>query len=381
MIMTHKATGIIIGAGCIGCSIAYHLAKLGMRDVIILEKEFIASKATGICPGGIRQQWSSELGCLLARESVGFFENIDEELRPAIPLRFIQSGYLFIAYEQDTLTVYRKNVALQNRLGIPSRIVGPEEIKELVPDINVLGMVGASFCAEDGFLEDSYGYTNTLAETAKDMDVRIYYDEAKAILLQGNRVSGIKGRVHDYKCEFVVNAAGCDSAGVAASVGIDLPVVPSKKRLLYTQRIEEHFLNPCLVALDKGWGAKQLQEGHIYMAYLREEADTFSDYEFTEKSVELGLEILPRLSETQILRIQEGYYDMTPDGNPILGNVDGIDGYYHACGFSGHGFMHSPAIGRAMAELIIGKETFVNIRAWYLDRFHKEDIYGEGLII
>ena len=116
------------------------------------------------------------------------------------------------------------------------------------------------------------------------------------------------------------------------------------------------------------------------MAYIGEGAENLSDYEFTEKSVELGLEILPILRETQILRLQQGYYDMTPDGNPILGGVEGLSGYYHMTGFSGHGFMLSPAIGKAMAQVITGGEPFVDITPWRLDRFHHA-IRKEALVL
>lgn len=375
-----RASVLIIGGGVMGCSLAYHLAKSGVTDMILLEKEFLASKATGICPGGIRQQWSSEIGCVLARASVKFFENLDEALAPEIPLRFVRSGYLFLAFSEEILNTYRRNVALQNRLGITSRVVSPAEMEELVPGINSSGLLGGAYCPEDGFLEDCYGFTNLLAARAKERGLRILYDEAVRILLDGDRVSGVLGKKDTYACEVVVNAAGCDSAGLAASAGIRLPVAVSKRRLLFTQRIDRHVLTPCVAALEKGWGGKQLQEGHVYMAYIGEGAEALSDYEFTEKSVELGLEILPALRDTRILRLQQGYYDMTPDGNPVLGGVEGLTGYYHMTGFSGHGFMLSPAIGKSMAEIVKGGEPFVDLAPWGLGRF-RHGVSREELVL
>lgn len=376
-----KASCIIIGAGVMGCSIAYHLAKRGMRDVILLEKDFIASKATGICPGGIRQQWSSKLGCLLSKASVEFFKNLSEELRPDFPLPFIQSGYLFLAYSEKVLEAYRKNVVLQNGFGIPSQIVSQEEIKKFVPSIEPLGIVGGAYCREDGYLEDCSGFTNLLASRAKEMGVRSVYDEAVGIVIEGDRVAGVKGKKGAFSCDSVVNAAGCDSPSLAKSVGIELPIVSGKRRLLYTQKVEDHFLNPCVASLEKGWGGKQLHEGHVYIAYIGEKADELSNYEFIEKSVEIGTEIIPRLGEVHIHRIQEGYYDITPDDNPILGGVEGLDGYCHAVGFSGHGFMLSPAIGKATAQLILGENPFVDLSSWHLDRFRTREIRKEDLVL
>ena len=376
-----KASCVIIGAGVMGCSIAYHLAKQEMKDVILLEKEFIASKATGICPGGVRQQWSTELGCLLSRASVEFFKNVAEELHPEFPLPFVQSGYLFLAYSDEALKAYRRNVALQNSLRIPSQIVSPKEIRELIPAINTEGILGGAYCREDGYLEDCSGFANVLASRAKEMGVRIVYDEAVGILLEGGRVVGVRTKNSDFSCESVVNVAGCDSPVLAKSIGIEIPLVAGKRRLLYTQKIEDHFLAPCVASLEKGWGGKQLHEGHVYMAYIAEDAEKLSNYEFTEKSVELGMEIIPRLGEVRVHRLQEGFYDITPDDNPILSGVEGIDGYYQAAGFSGHGFMLSPAIGKAMAQLIIGEKPFFDLSAWHLDRFRTQEIKKENLVL
>jgi sarcosine oxidase subunit beta len=376
-----KATCVIIGAGVMGCSLAYHLAKKKFKDVILLEKEFIASKATGICPGGIRQQWSSKLGCLLSKASVEFFKNLDEEIHPGFPLSFVQSGYLFLAYSDEVLASYRQNVALQNSFGIPSEILSAEQIKELIPSINITGILGGAYCKEDGYLEDCSGFTHSLVSKARTMGVRIIYDEATEILLEGNRVVGVKGRKDIYRCDAVVNVAGCDAGPLAASIGIHLPIVAGKRRLLYTQRVEDHFLSPCLASLEKGWGGKQLHEGHVYMAYIAEEAEKLSNMEFVERSVELGTEIIPRLGEARIHRLQEGYYDITPDDNPILGKVEGLDGYSHAVGFSGHGFMLSPAVGKATAEMVSGEKPFVDLTEWSLNRFRDRSIRRESLVL
>jgi sarcosine oxidase subunit beta len=312
---------------------------------------------------------------------VEFFKNLGEELHPEFPLSFVQSGYLFLAYLDGVLGAYRQNVALQNSFGIPSEILSAEQIKELIPTINITGILGGAYCKEDGYLEDCSGFTNSLASRARTMGVRIIYDEAMEVLLEGNRVVGLRGKKGVYRCETIVNVAGCDAVPLAASIGIHLPIVVGKRRLLFTQRIEDHFLGPCVASLEKGWGGKQLGEGHVYMAYIAGEAERLSNVEFVEKSVEVGTELIPRLGETRILRLQEGYYDMTPDDNPILGGVEGLDGYYHAVGFSGHGFMLSPAVGKAMAQFIGGETPVVNLTDWNLKRFRDRRINKESLVL
>jgi sarcosine oxidase subunit beta len=352
-----------------------------LKDVVVLEKDFIACKATGVCPGGIRQQWSSEIGCLLSKASVQFFKSLEEELRPEIPLQFQQSGYLFLAYSDEVLDAYRKNVALQNTLGIPSRVVCAEEIADLVQDIDTENVLGGAYCHEDGYLEDCHGFTNVLASRARDMGIRIMNDEAIEITVEGDRVVGVKGRTSHVSCDIAVNVTGCDCIALAGSAGIQLPITPEKRRLLYTQKVDERFLKPCVASLEKRWGGKQLHEGHVYMAYIGKGAEALSNYEFIEKSVDLGTQIIPRLDALRIHRVQEGHYDCTPDNNPILGGVQGINGYYQAVGFSGHGFMLAPAVGKAMAQLITGEKPFVDLTDWHLDRFSNQERMPEDLVL
>src|SRR5262249_36058202 len=151
---------VIVGGGVIGCSIAYHLTEAGVRDVLIIERGTLAGGATGICPGGIRQQFESEADCRLAQRSVRFYEHINDILEPEAPFCFERSGYLFLAYSEETLDRYRRNVTMQNGLGIPSRILDRSEIHDMLPRLACDGLVGGSYCAEDGFLEDCHGVTN-----------------------------------------------------------------------------------------------------------------------------------------------------------------------------------------------------------------------------
>lgn len=173
--MTDVAEHTIIGGGIAGCSLAYFLAKKGVKDILLLEKDYLASKETGICPGGIRQQHTNQICARLAKKSVDeFFSKIDEELHPEYPLPFIQSGYMFLAHMESTLKTYRENVDQQNRWGIPSQMLTPYEILEVVPGISTESLLGAAFCSSDGFLEDSHGLTQLLGKRIREMGGRYY---------------------------------------------------------------------------------------------------------------------------------------------------------------------------------------------------------------
>ena len=378
--MSENADCVIIGGGITGASIAYHLTQLENLNVILLEKDALASKATGICPGGVRQQFSIETACLYARESVRFFENLDEELHPEFPLPFKQAGYLFLAHEELTLKGFRANVELQNRLDIPSEIVGPDDVSKLVPGINTEGLLGASFCGTDGFLEDATGLTETLLRRAKERGAQVQLECGLGIELFGDRVVGVLTSSTFIDSPIVVNAAGCDSPVLARPLGLVLPIEVGRRRLLFTDRQNERVLEPLVAALDVGWAGKQLIDGVIYMGYLRETMEDLDDWAYTEKAVETSVEVFPGFQEMSIKRLVDGYYDSTPDGQPFLGGVDGLEGYFQAAGFSGHGFMLAPAVGRVMAELILGRTPSLPVEPFSYKRF-QEDSAEDQLVI
>jgi len=381
--MGEVAEHTIIGGGIAGCSLAYFLAKKGVKDIVLLEKDYLASKETGICPGGIRQQHTNQICARLAKKSVDeFFSKIDEELHPEYPLPFIQSGYMFLAHTENTLKSYRENVEEQNRWGIPSQILAPHEILDIVPGISPEGLLGAAFCRTDGFLEESHGLTQLLGRRIREMGGKILFEEAIDIKLKSEKVVGVQTPKRTIETKSIINAAGCESPRVSDCVGIPLPIEIQKRRLLYTARIEERFLEPLVVAFDKGWAGKQLREGNVYMGYLREAEELISDPQYTEKCVELALEIMPeKMGELRLLKIQEGHYDTTPDGQPISGRVFGREGYTLMTGFSGHGYMLAPAIGMVLSEILTDQRPSLDIRGLYLERFQQTHIDREKLVI
>lgn len=369
--MRERADCVVVGGGITGSSIAYHLTRAGCTRVVLLEKDHLASKATGVCPGGIRQQWSTEAACLYAQYSVRFFENLGEELQPDFPLPFHQTGYLFLAHSEATLAAFKINVSLQSRLGICSEMLSPEETSKILPGLKREGLLGGSFCATDGFIEDADGLTQLLASRAKDRGARIVLEAAVSIDLEGDRIAGVHTPSGFIETPVVVNAAGCEAPSLAGPLGLDLPIRVERRRLVYTDRLSERVLDPLVAAIDVGWAGKQLLDGVIYMGYLRETSETLDDWAYTERVVEKTVEVMPSLAEARVKRLVDGLYDTTPDGHPFLGGVDGLEGYYQAAGFSGHGYMISPAVGKVMAELILGQEPSLPVEPFSFDRFQK----------
>ncbi|MCA1586058.1 MAG: FAD-binding oxidoreductase [Acidobacteria bacterium] len=369
---------VIVGGGVIGCSVAFHLARAGVTGVVLLERATLASGVTGICPGGIRQQFDGEADCLLAQRSVVFYDHIDEILEPEHRFAFEKSGYLFLADSDAVLEKFRRNVAMQNRLGIPSEILTAADISQLLPAINTEGLSGGAFCREDGFIEDCHGVAFALARRARDLGVRVIHEDARSFLRQ-DRGWAVVTSQSSFQAQHVVLAAGVDSVPLAAGAGVPLPIKAERRRLLYSTPTTSGQMNPLVAAPERGFAGKQLTSGVFYMGWLRE-TPADADLTFIEKTLEAGSTLLPLLAELPARRVLGGLYDSTPDHRPLLGPVPGVEGLHLAVGFSGHGFMIAPAVGEIVAAGIVGTATDLPAAAFSLERF-STTIVDEGLVI
>jgi sarcosine oxidase subunit beta len=369
---------LIVGGGVIGCAIAYELARFGVTRVMVLERHRLASGATGVCPGGIRQQFEGEADCVLARESVRFFEQINDILEPDHPFVFERSGYLFLAESDAQLARYARNVQMQNRLGIPSRLIDIGEVRQIVSAIECRGIRGGAYCAEDGFIEDCHGVTHAFAARARRHGVEIAYDEVVSIE-HAARTWCVATRHDRFEAPHVVLATGADTVTLAEGIGLGVPVRAECRRLVYTAAARPGLVEPLVVLPERGVAGKQLRSGVFYLGWLRETAET-DDLTFAEEALRAGSTLLPMLHELPIRHVIAGVYDSTPDHRPILGGVRGLEGLQLAVGFSGHGFMIAPAVAEIVAAGVIERHTELPAAAFSLDRFSRTPI-AEGLVI
>lgn len=374
---------IIIGAGIIGCSIAHFLTKNDCNNVLVIDKGGIASDVTGICPGGIRQQWGTEINCVMSRESTKFFRSINDHLNPEYEIKFREVGYLYTFHSEKALENYKESVKLQNSLGIPTKILTPDEVSNIVPGINKESFIAASFCESDGFADDAYHVANSFALSAKRKGVTFISDEVENFEMVDGKIVGVKCKNRGLiKSEKVVNAAGLGSKKLAETAGVDLPIEFETRRILYTNRIGERLLEPLLVSFEKGFAAKQLTDGTLYCSYIGNDLESnYSMFDFQLKAAEVGMELFPPLEQVEFRTHIDGTYDSTPDHQAILGGVDGIEGYYQAVGMSGHGFMMSPAIGEAVAAIVVGVEPAIDISSLNFRRFQNNKLIKEPSIV
>jgi len=384
---------IVIGAGVVGASIAYHLAKFGCRDVVVLDKGTIGGGATEKCAGGIRQQFSSEANVRLSLESVRFFERFEEETGHAADFR--QHGYLILASSEDELTTLRHGVQVQRGLGLAVDLLDPSQVAEMVPGLSLDGVAGASFCATDGYA-DPYSVVSGFTSAAKRLGVKIHEGtEVIGMALRNGTVQGVVTDKGIVEAPIVVNAAGPYARHVAAMAGLDLPVSPKRRHMFITEPVFRRAnplggLNrsdlPMVVEFHNGFWFRR--EGLCLIFGMRNprQQEGFSidvDWDFfTDTLADVACHRVPGLRDIGIARAQAGLHADTPDYMAILGEAPDVPGLYLACGFSGHGFMHSPATGRLMAELVLGMGTAASgVEPFRPDRFKDQTTPKESAFI
>ncbi len=380
--MKDRASVVIIGAGVIGTGIAYNLAKLGMTDVVLVEQKRYSYGSTGRCGGGIRQQWTTEENIRLAKASVERFERMNEEL--GIDIGFIQGGYLIPAFTEQEVRDYRKNMALQNSLGVPTEYMSSEEIKELLPMLNTEKMMGATFCPTDGHA-NPFAVTEGYAKNAKEMGVDMeLFTTVRGIDVVDGAVRCVKTDRGDIETKFVVNSAGPYSPLIGSMAGLEMPNKPYRHEILATERFK-HFLDTMIISFHHGLYFSQTTRGEIVGGIGNPSEkpgyNLSSSLDFAVRMASALIDFLPQFKNVNVVRQWAGFYDVTPDAKPILGEVDGLQGFIQANGYSGHGFMLAPIVTELMAELIVNGKTSVPIESMNMRRFKSRNMVQEANVV
>ena len=370
---------IIIGAGVIGISIAYHLAKLGCRDILVLEKEStIGSGSTAKAAGGVRHQFRNDINVRLSVESIKSFDNFEEEIGSVVDFR--RCGYLFIACTDGEMEDLRQRVALQQKHGIEVYLLSPREASGIVPTLNIDDILGASYGPTDGKV-DPYSVTQGYASAAKRLGVKIHTDvEVFGIIAKDQQVRGISSSEGEVEAPVVVNAAGPYAGLVGKTVGLDIPIHSIKKHTFYTARSDEIKKGtPFIVDLHRNIFVWRENQGVAFNGYDPDQKEGFDitvDWSCLEKIAKRVVPRFPFLADVGIMRVDVGLHPDTLDKSAILGDTPELKGLHLACGLNSQGVMHAPAVGRIMAEYILGIGCDPAITTLRLSRF-KEGVFQE----
>ena len=348
---------VIVGGGVIGLSIAYHLAKRGLTDVVVVERGYLAEGASGRNGGGVRQQWSTEINIRLMQESVELCRRFAVDL--GVNVWFRQGGYLFLARNANEVARLEKNIALQNRCGVHTRMLEPKAALDIVPELNLDGVVGASYNPSDGILFPwpfLWGYARQAAAYGVRIFTQTPVGGLEPIEGGGYVVHTPRGAV---RARRVINATGAWSPKLAEMIGVKVPTWPIRHEICSSEPLKP-FLRPMVSELASGLYCSQSMRGEIVGGVsLPGHGSTYgmgSTLEFLATYARRLVRLMPVLGDIKILRQWAGPYDQSPDGNPFLGAAPGHPDFFLACGFVGHGFMMAPIIGKLYAEWLTGSE-------------------------
>jgi sarcosine oxidase subunit beta len=378
-----RADVVIVGGGIVGASIAYHLAARGVRNVIVLERDQIGSGSTTRNAGGVRLQFSTEINVLLSLRSLPRIERFAEEMGVDPHLR--QVGYLFLITEERDVAPFEKSLAMWKRLGVPAQRLDAAGVRRVFPELRVDDLRFATFCERDGYC-DPTSLLNGYVARARERGVSFREQEPViSITLEGDRVTAVRTARGDIACPVVVNAAGAWAAAVGRLAEIDLPIRPLRRQIFVTDPVpglDREF--PLTVEFATTLYFHR-ESGGVLMGMADPTDgpgfDGSVNWDFLPTLVERALYRLPVLERANVKTGWAGFYEDTPDKHPIIGAVSGLSGFLCAAGFSGHGIMHAPAAGEAIAEMIVDGRTSLDVTPLAYDRFRRGDLIKEHNVI
>lgn len=380
-----RAEVVIVGGGIIGAAIAYHLAKRGVKDVVLLERErFFGAESTAKCAGGIRSQFGTPINIQLSLLSIQHFERFSEEM--GLPVDFRQVGYMFMSPTAENWERARKTADLQRRHGVPVVELTPDRIKEMVPALETSDLVGAHFCAIDG-LADPHGFLQGYLKVARQLGAKAFNQRPVTGFqtTEDGRITAVETPQGPISTSLVINAAGAWAGQLGKLLGIEIPIVPVRRHITTTDAMP--WIDPQWpMMIDNGTGVYMHPEGAGLLMGLANpnEPPAFNtnvDEDFIGEIVMAAIARIPRLEEGQIATSWAGLYEVTPDHHAIIGYHPEVKNLLIAAGFSGHGFMQAPATGQLVAELIVDGKPSIDLTPLRFERFSENHAIEEMMVI
>ncbi|MFF7971402.1 FAD-dependent oxidoreductase [Streptomyces sp. NPDC007905] len=369
--MTLRARVVIVGGGVMGTSIAYHLARAGVRDVVLVERDELAAGSTSKAAGGVRAQFSDELNIQLGARSLEAFGRFEEEIGRDIGLHRV--GYLFLLSTPEQVASFEAGVRLQNSLGVPSRMLTPKEARRLSPLITTDGLLAAAHSPDDGHCTPEavvHGY----AAAARAHGARILrHTEVTGIELRGNTITAVTTTLGSIATDTVICAAGAWSRAVGAMVDVDLPVRPLRRQVAVTEPVPD--LPPRLpMTIDFTTSLYFHAEGPGLLLGMSDPDErpgfaTDTHDRWIPRLCEAMQRRAPALLELRRTGGWAGLYENTPDHNALIGEAPSVSRFLYATGFSGHGFLQGPAVGEIVRDLYLGRVPFLDVRPLSAGRF------------
>lgn len=380
--LPERADVVIIGGGVMGTSAAFHLAEAG-AEVLLLERGTLASGSTSRAAGGVRAQFSDALNVQIARRSIDAFKAFGR--RPGWEIDLRQVGYLFLLTREEDVSAFELTAAQQRELGVPVQMITPAEAKDLCPLIEVHDVLAASFCPEDGHATPE-AVVQGYAYGARQHGARIHTGcEVLDVVTGDGKIAAVRTNQGHIKTGTVVCAAGAWSRNCGEMAGVELPVTPLRRQVLFTEPLRGITAElPMTIDFETGFYFHREGPGLLMgMADPNERQGFF--LETTDDWIPGLLAVAerraPRIARTGVRGGWAGLYEMTPDHNAIIGEAAAPSRFIYATGFSGHGFLQGPAIGEIVRDLVLEREPFVDVGPLSVERFSRADMRPELNIV
>jgi sarcosine oxidase subunit beta len=366
-----SADAVVVGGGVIGCSIAYHLAGRGAK-VVLVERDALGSQSTGRCAGGVRRQFSSETNVLMQQMSIRLLAGFEAET--GVDPEFRQIGYLFVLTYDHQVEDFRRLLSMWLRLGVSdARWVEPSEIRELAPLVSGDDILGGTFCPSDG-IASPHAVTSGYAGAARRLGAKILEGVAvTGVEMHDGHVRAVSTSAGKIITPAVFNCAGAWAGEIGKMAGISVPVEPYPRNIFVTEPMpavaRDH---PMTVDMGTSFYFHPEGEGLLFGMGLPNETPSFDtevDWAVLDAIAAVVERRAPSLGTAGVRTAWGGLYEMTPDHQPILGPVDGLDSFWCACGFSGHGFQQAPAVGHLLARCFTGEQPEVPLDVFAHRRF------------
>ncbi|GMR11261.1 MAG: FAD-binding oxidoreductase [Anaerolineae bacterium] len=384
MHLPKSAQIVIIGGGVMGASTAYHLAQAGAKDVLLLERTaHLEDSATSRCAGGVRYQFATEVNIQLSKVSLPMLERFKDEI--GIDPLYRQCGYFFVLTEPSDVETFRSNVALQRSLGVETEWLEGDEVRQLLPLMQLTDALAGTVHEKDGLADPSSVNIGYL-DRARDLGVHeLMETEVVGIDVVNGRVAGVETARGHVACEHVVNAAGPWAGEVGKYAGLKIPIQPIRRQMVTTTPlplIPDDF--PFVIDFAQSLYFHREGEGLLTGMSNRDQEPGFDqklDDAWEARALEAAMERLPLLETAGRLSGWAGLYEVTPDAHPIFGPTR-VDGFWIVAGFSGHGFMHGPVAGKLMSEIILeGRASTVDVSMLDLARFDEGRLIQEYNVV
>jgi len=379
--LTDCSDVVVVGGGVMGTSAAFHLAEAGV-SVVLLERDELASGSTSRAAGGVRANFSDELNISLGKRSLELFAEFPR--RPGQEIDLHRSGYLFILTRPEDVELFTASVALQNSLGVESRMVDVDEACRLSPLLNPEGVLAAAWSPNDGHCTPEsvvQGYASGARRHGAVVRTGV---EVTGIDSSGGHITAVHSTDGSIQTGCVIDCAGAWSPQIAAYVGVDLPVTPYKRELLVTEPMPEPI--EMAFTIDYATSFYWHREGPgILTGFSRKDVDPgfdiSRDADFPERLAELAAVRAPALLDLGVRSGWAGLYEVTPDHNALLGESTSVSRFLYATGFSGHGFLQGPAIGEILRDMYLGVAPFIDVSPLDVERFTTGELRPERNIV